>query len=103
MLGTNIGKELRQQTFSVLQGFRQIEAATRRQILEDGDTWRRVCWRSLVGGGGSTAARDSKFRTLRVFLGDTSAKVTVGYGGSMTVRERAIMRAEMDVRELDLL
>ena len=85
---------MRQQTLSVLQGFRQIEAATRRQILEDGDTLRRVCWRSLVGGGGSTAARDSKFRTLRVFLGDTSAKVTVGDGGSMTVRERAIMRRD---------
>eukprot|EP01046_Picozoa_sp_COSAG06_P003442 COSAG06_NODE_134_length_22423_cov_17.315445_23_plen_79_part_00 len=57
----------------------------------------------FLGSGGSTVARDSKFRTLRVFLGDTSAKVTVGDGGSMTVRERAIMRAEMDVRELDLL
>lgn len=74
------------------QGFRQIEAAMRRQLGES--SWHS--WWNL-GSARSATARDSKFRTLRVFLGDTSVAVPVGNGDTLTVRERAIMRSEMDV------
>ena len=72
------------------QGFRQIEAATRRQISKGS-------WRShwTPGSARGTALRESKFRTLRVYLGNTSAVVPVGNGDSLTVRERAIMRSEI--------
>ena len=74
------------------EGFRQIEAVTRRQISKGS-------WRShwTLGSARGTALRESKFRTLRVYLGNTSAVVPVGNGDSLTVRERAIMRSEMDV------